>query len=380
MKKILSLLIIAVIAITGCKRNEFDNTIKGEALGNFSLKTPEKNAMLVLNSATPDQQVVIDWTAALPGVNTAPTYTWIAALKTGSLDAPLLEIPSDNKGLTNKLTISQKALDEALKAKGIADGLKTDLIWTILAKNGSVSVRATETFNLSITRFGDGASNFALYSPASSFDVVSVESLSPTEFLTFKWQKSFAGKPAGNITYKVKFIKNGGDFNSPLMEFTAANNGADSTFSISYSNLDVAMKAAGLTDRTHLDSLKWNVEANSGAFKKFADYSNDIVIKRGTKLTMYLIGDATPGGWDNSAGNASIPEMTALGDGKWTITLRLTKDGGFKFIPKKGSWDVNYGGSPNGTDLGGDNISISETATYKVTLDEVNKKYTVVKN
>jgi hypothetical protein len=164
------------------------------------------------------------------------------------------------------------------------------------------------------------------------------------------------------------------------MEFTAANNGADSTFSISYSNLDVAMKAAGLTDRTHLDSLKWNVEANSGAFKKFADYSNDIVIKRGTKLTMYLIGDATPGGWDNSAGNASIPEMTALGDGKWTITLRLTKDGGFKFIPKKGSWDVNYGGSPNGTDLGGDNISISETATYTVTLDEVNKKYTVVKN
>ncbi|SHF72602.1 SusE domain-containing protein [Pedobacter caeni] len=379
MKKILSLVIIAVIAIAGCKQNEFDNTIKGEALGSFILKSPEMNAMLALNSATPDQQVLIEWSAALPGVNTPATYTWIAALKTGSLDAPLLEIPSDNKGLANKLSITEKALDEALKAKGIAEGIKTELIWTVLAKNGSVSLRATETFNLSITRFGDGTSKFALYAPASTFDVVSIEPVSSAELLKFKWQKSFPTKAGSNVTYKVKFIKNSGDFNTPLMEFIAANNGADSTFSITYKDLDLAMKTAGLTDQFRLDSLKWNVEASSGAFKKFADYSNDLVIKRGTKPTMYLIGSATPADWINEANNALIPEMTAVGDGKWTITLSLKK-GGFKFIPKKGSWDPSYGGSPGGSDLGGDDINIPEAGTYTVTLDELNKKYTVVKN
>ncbi len=61
----------------------------------------------------------------------------MAALKAnGNLDAPLLEIPSDNNGADPKLTLTQKQLDDALKAKGIADGAKADLIWSVKADNG----------------------------------------------------------------------------------------------------------------------------------------------------------------------------------------------------------------------------------------------------
>ncbi len=98
--------------------------------------------------------------------------------------------------------------------------------------------------------------------------------------------------------------------------------------------------------------------------------------------TMYLIGDATAGGWDNNS--ASLPALTYQGNGLWRATnVPLTGGKEFKFLLKKGSWDYNYGGTDNTTNPfagsgikeGGGNIQVATTGTYTVEIDEYKRTY-----
>src|SRR6476661_6424847 len=295
MKKLYSMLVIGLIAFTSCQKTDFDLDAKGEALNGFSLSAPNNNALLVLNSATPTAPISISWNAAAPGVNTAPTYKWVAALKGGSLDAPYLEIVSDNGGKNSTLTLTQKALDDALKAKGVADGAKVDLIWTVVADNGTVKVKAGQTYNLSVTRMGDGVSNFKLFGPLSGSNVLEINPGSTTDNLVFKWEAATPGKAGAAVTYKVKFVKEGESFSTPLFSLTSDNNGTANSLTISYKNFDAALTAAGLADQATPAKLQWTVEATSGAFVKPADYVNQFYVVRETK--MFMVGSATPNDW-----------------------------------------------------------------------------------
>jgi hypothetical protein len=157
MKKVY-ILFIFLAALAGCKEEKLEFTPVGEALYGFKLSGPSNNMNLVLNSATPDDKVVIEWSAAKTGLNAPVIYTFIAAQKGGNLETPLIELKSDNNGADTKLTLTQVQLDEALKSKGIAEGAKADLIWSVKANNGSAQLLLTKPNNISITRFGNGVS------------------------------------------------------------------------------------------------------------------------------------------------------------------------------------------------------------------------------
>ncbi len=99
--------------------------------------------------------------------------------------------------------------------------------------------------------------------------------------------------------------------------------------------------------------------------------------------TMYLIGDATVGGWVNDAAN--LPELTYQGNGIWKGTnIPLTGSKQFKFLLKKGTWDFNYGSTapepgPLTGDIkeGGANIGVATTGNYTVEIDEYKRTYKV---
>jgi len=87
-----------------------------------------------------------------------------------------------------------------------------------------------------------------------------------------------------------------------------------------------------------------------------------------------VIGDATPGGWDNDT------NMTWDASKKvFTVTLDLKSPGAFKFRANDG-WDINLGGSLGALNAGGDNISVSANGNYTITLDPWNLKATITKN
>ena len=127
MKKLLFIFIGFIMLLASCKKADLaGNDATGEGLVPFSLRTPTSGTNLVLNAATPNATVDITWNPSTPGLNTQPTYKWIAALKaTGNLESPVISIPSGNGGKDAKLTLTYKQIDDALKAAGVADGAKT---------------------------------------------------------------------------------------------------------------------------------------------------------------------------------------------------------------------------------------------------------------
>lgn len=97
---------------------------------------------------------------------------------------------------------------------------------------------------------------------------------------------------------------------------------------------------------------------------------------------LYLIGDATAGGWDNLATNGNlIPMLKTSTASKYEFT-GLFKAGGFKMIKVKGDWTAQFGlGSVTGqlsSDGGSGNISIATEGYYKLTVDTASLTYTLV--
>lgn len=102
---------------------------------------------------------------------------------------------------------------------------------------------------------------------------------------------------------------------------------------------------------------------------------------------LFIIGNATPGGWDNNLTNNNlIPLLKTASPTKYTYTGFFiakvgTEAAGFKMIRVKGSWDAQYGiGSAAGslsTDGGSGNLSVPVDGYYKLTVDTAALTYTL---
>jgi hypothetical protein len=111
-------------------------------------------------------------------------------------------------------------------------------------------------------------------------------------------------------------------------------------------------------------------------------YTDEVVVK-----PIYLLGDATDAGWDNSI----ALEMSYSGGSTFSIVTNLQAGKFLKFISKRGAWAPQWGTDANGTAEGGNLVyrpdevtadppAIPSPATageYKITVDTANLTYTV---
>jgi hypothetical protein len=86
-----------------------------------------------------------------------------------------------------------------------------------------------------------------------------------------------------------------------------------------------------------------------------------------------LIGDATPGGWNDDT-NMTWDEANQV----FTITLDLTA-AGYKFRAND-AWDINLGGDLNALTQNGGNLAITSAGNYTITLNPWTLKATATKN
>lgn len=362
----------AAALVQGCKKYEFNNEANGEALGDFKLVAPLNATSLALNPATPGEQVVISWTAAKPGLNTAPTYKWVAALKTGNIDQPIIQVASDNSGKDTKLTVTMQALDQALQTAGIAANATAELIWTVVADNASVKLKASEIRSITIKRNSDGLTPFLLLGPSSSTGVVETNPTSTTDFFTFNWTKAKPAVAANATKYKVLFVAENGSFNTPLMTINADNSGSDSTLKISWKDMSDSLVAHGYTDFSNVAKLQWTVVAASGTYSRPSAYVNTLYISR--LVRMFLVGDLT--GWDINNPFELVADKAPGRLGKVFYTyIRVTGSAQFLFIKEKGNWGSKYGitgGAAPTYDIGyntGGDFFITTPGLYRLTID-----------
>lgn len=130
-----------------------------------------------------------------------------------------------------------------------------------------------------------------------------------------------------------------------------------------------------------------NITASGAPIRALWDASDPQKPKYQTfPATLFLIGDATAGDWNNNS--PDLPALTYQGNGKWKGTnIPLTGGKEFKFLLVKNSWDYNFGGvksnaSENKFSGGqikpnGGNVKVLTTGNYTVELDEFNSTYKV---
>jgi hypothetical protein len=385
--------LLLMICLSACKKTTYDKTVNGEALGDFRLSAPSNNLNVVLNSATPSSSITISWTASKPGISISPNYKWVAALKTaGNLETPLLDIPSGNNGSATSLTLTQKQLDDALAAKGIAAGAKTELIWSVKAGNGTSTLLSQDVYNITITRMKDGSTPFTVLGPASSLTVQSINPGSTTTNFTFKWTKSApaAGSPA--VKYKVLFAERKLDvsgneipvnWSAPLFSIVSDNAGLDTLATVTHKQLSDSLTNKGFTNPGNPVTLKWTVVAVSGTWSQLSDFSNSIAIVREVKL--FLVGGSSPIGW-NPPQSIRLIEDSRFPGTFFIYTKLIASGGGIKFLSENTDWNTptqkvygNSGGDGNGGNLlqssNSGNITIAADGVYRITVDLTANKY-----
>lgn len=130
-----------------------------------------------------------------------------------------------------------------------------------------------------------------------------------------------------------------------------------------------------------------NFKANTYGYYQFTANLNTMKFTL-TPTTWGIVGNATPGGWDNST-----PMIYNAITKTWSVTTNMLKDGSWKFRANN-NWDINFGINSDGnlsyadhpvfgSISGINNITVPSDGNYTITLDlsDANKyKYTVVKN
>lgn len=100
--------------------------------------------------------------------------------------------------------------------------------------------------------------------------------------------------------------------------------------------------------------------------------------------SLYIVGDATNGGWSNPVPVPS-QQFTRTSNGEFTITVALTAGKSYLFLPLNGDWGHKYGGAgkTGGTILYDNAVPGSNTpapdasGTYKIYVNFFSKQYTV---
>jgi hypothetical protein len=403
MKKFLLFLSIALLAIASCKKPDFlGNNPTGEALGPLSLVSPSNSDTITLNVITPSKTVVFTWTAAVPGVETKPTYKWVAALQTGNIDLPLVSLPSDNGGTGTTITFTQQQVDSLLGAKGFGVGAQANLIWSVIATNGDSTVLASSSNTISITRFQtNGLTPFVLLGPVSSTTSINISPDSTADSLKFNWTRAISVPATFAVQYRVYFYNQG--FTVPLFSVSANHLGSDSLFTIAQSDFADSLVAHGITNLTQAVSLTWTVAATAGNVTEWSSYTNQLsIIHTVPPATLFLVGGDTPVGWgapDNSPPNCLQFLQDNSTTGVYYIYVYLTTgNGGFKFLSLNADWNApgqnNYGdaaSSTTGNDPsqntgtlansgGSQNIATPNGAgVYRIQVDLTTMKYNIVK-
>lgn len=102
---------------------------------------------------------------------------------------------------------------------------------------------------------------------------------------------------------------------------------------------------------------------------------------------LYIVGDATAGGWNNPVPVPS-QEFTQVSETLYEITISLTGGKEYLIIPVNGDWTHKYavkdkkvaglsGGGDFGYDLGDNFPGPANSGTYKITVDFQRGKFTV---
>lgn len=334
LQHILSLCFVALV-LAACDDENNDNVGKGESISSFKLVSPANFTSLTLNPGTPQKPVVLEWEAAKTGLGSTPTYRFLLDKLGGDFTAPVLSIDADNEGKDPKVTLTMSALSSVVSSSGT-----TDFIWAVEAKTvhpkGENKLR-TNTFNMRIAVANAGISDFTYQYPARN-EKIRLDTVHTDMKFKFSWNAATSNSA---VTYRWIASASENDFSDPLAVLTSDNSGASPELTITNGKL------MELLDQVEdAPGFFWKVEAIAGN-NTYSPQVRFVWFEKFSPLIdyIYLVGDATPGGWDNNAGVALFRDPS---NGlRFTYVGKLNA-GNLKFLKERGKWAPQWGAGSNG--------------------------------
>lgn len=151
-------------------------------------------------------------------------------------------------------------------------------------------------------------------------------------------------------------------------------------------NIQIRVTATIKTTGTNTNPVVSNVISFTAT-----PYAPPPVMQPPASHVLYIVGDATPGGWPPLSNNQSIEQFTTVSATDYVITIPLNGDGTFKFVEVVGQWAQQWG--VQNTQTSGDPTTFSAklffngnnckaplaSGTYKIEVNFQTGVYTAVK-
>jgi len=358
MKKSFILFVIVSIIFSACEKDNIKAVISNNA-GAPEILIPETTLTVTLTAADSAQLFPIRWKKADYGVQTVVNYA-VQADKAGNNfgSAVSLGSTSSDSLLFNFHTLNSKLRDEMKLPAGTPSNIELRIVAsfrtdTVISDPVAFTVTpyqavVPEVVHPALYIAGD----FQGWDIGNAFRI--------SAFKTPGIYEGYINIPGGSREFKLYTLK---DWNSA-----------------SYGD-----GGAGLLIEANCACS--NFMASENGYYQFTADLNTMQYTL-SPTTWGIIGDATPGGWDNSTPMTYNPATQM-----WTVTANMIAGGSWKFRANN-SWAINFGIGPNGkltyadhpvfgSVSGINNITVPSDGNYTITLDlhDANKyTYSAVKN
>ncbi len=200
--------------------------------------------------------------------------------------------------------------------------------------------------------------------------------------ISFNWNASIYGNNV--INYALQMDTVGGKFATPQM----FKYGASLNASFIENDLNTAAINAGVIGGS-TKNVEFRVVSYLGtSYSNPLVYSDTFVLSLTTYApvppNLYIVGDATPGGWNNPVPTPS-QQFTKVDAYSYSLIIGLTAGHSYLFLPLNGNWDHKYGGASatGGTLLSDGAVPGSNTpapatnGVYKIVVNFQTNTYTV---
>jgi hypothetical protein len=243
----------------------------------------------------------------------------------------------------------------------------------------------------------EGGTAPVLSSTSATIPVLSVATKA-NQALSLHWTNPnynfTTGLSSQDVTYLLQIDKAGNNFTGPTKQEISISK--DLSVNMTVAELNGYLTKMELeADKPYdlemrvISSIKNTVALPSNVLKFVAVVPyEDFAILPPASNELYIVGDATPGGWDNPV-PAPAQKLTTVKKGLYEITVALNGGKSYLFLPVNGSWAAKYGGTganntndPAGGTFkaeGGDLKAPAANGNYKITVDFKLGKFTVTK-
>lgn len=358
-----SIIAICAIFAVSCDLDDVENRPVVAANGDITLSAPEDGNTYVL---TPDQMDMLAerfvWTSGDFGEGIIPNYDIEIDYAGQNFDTPV--VVATTNGVT-QVAISQNVLNTALLALGATP-----------FENGTFDVRIKGYVN-----------TVTMYSNSVEINVTPYTTETPRLWVPGGYQSTSGyGNNWTQATAPQLKATGYGDTHFEGYVYIAndqlASNPDDGLKFTTQANWDGTNYGLGATAGT-ISTSGGNIYPTAGYYLVKANTDPEVLSYEMTSTQWGVVGNATPGGWENSTPMTYDPATK-----KWTVTVALTAqtapDNGWKFRANN-AWTLNLGDvTANAGDgalkYDGVNIGVSTPGTYKITLDLSNPRaytYTV---